>query len=145
MSLDLRRWSLAICGEPAIEEKSSYFKIITTTHCKANATYFAPWSPAGFGAPRCSRDCRRWSRLGVDLASIISLKIDSSFVSKHCVNGEIVLSWKPKRALRTPLSSPQRSCKCMQYKGNAESLLVSLPHCACQQHVPSVRTLGFQK
>ena len=84
-------------------------------------------------------------RLGVDLASIIALKIDSSFVSKHCVNGEIVLSWKPKRALRTPLSSPQRSCKCMQYKGNAESLLVSLPHCACQQHVPSVRTLGFQK
>src|ERR1700689_5248526 len=61
MSLDLRRWWLAICGEPAIEERSSYFKIITTTHCKANATYFAPLSPAGLGATRCSRDCGRWS------------------------------------------------------------------------------------
>jgi hypothetical protein len=39
-----------------------------------------------------------------------------------------------KARVKNALSSPQRSCKCMQYKGNAESLLVSLPHCACQQH-----------
>ena len=57
------------------------------------------------GAPLLTRLPPTVVALPSSLASIIALKINSSFMSKNCVNGEIVLGWKPKRALRT-LSPP---------------------------------------